>query len=123
MSSLLAVKGLTIRFGGITALSDVTFDVQEGHITGLIGPNGAGKTTCFNRITRLYQPTSGEITFQGRDLLRLSAQQIVSTGIARTFQNVALFDNMTTLENVLVGCHARQPDGLGRKAELAARKR
>jgi branched-chain amino acid transport system ATP-binding protein len=123
MSSLLTVQGLTIRFGGINALSDVSFEVEEGHITGLIGPNGAGKTTCFNCITRLYQPTSGEITFQNHNLLRLSAQQIVNTGIARTFQNVALFDNMTTLENVLVGAHARQPDGFGGKAEKRAKQR
>ena len=113
MEPLLAVRGLTIRFGGITALSDVSFDVAAGHITGLIGPNGAGKTTCFNCITRLYQPTSGEILFKGEDLLRCPPQQIVRKRIARTFQNVALFDHMTTLDNVLVGGHARFPGGLG----------
>jgi branched-chain amino acid transport system ATP-binding protein len=121
VASLLAVRNLTIRFGGITALSDVSFDVGEGTITGLIGPNGAGKTTCFNCITRLYQPTSGEILFKGDDLLRYSPQQIAGKGIARTFQNVALFDHMTVLENALVGYHTRFPGGLGAwKAEPAA---
>ena len=112
MAPLLAVRGLTIRFGGITALNDVSFDVDAGRITGLIGPNGAGKTTCFNCITRLYQPTSGEILFKGEDLLRCPPQQIARKRIARTFQNVALFDHMTTIENVLVGGHARFPGGL-----------
>ena len=112
MASLLAVRDLTIRFGGITALSDVSFDVEEGHIVGLIGPNGAGKTTCFNCITRLYQPSAGQVLFRGDDLLRCSPQQIAGKRIARTFQNVALFDHMSTLDNVLVGGHARFPRGL-----------
>jgi branched-chain amino acid transport system ATP-binding protein len=111
--ALLTVRNLTIRFGGITALNDVSFDVAEGHITGLIGPNGAGKTTCFNCITRLYQPTSGEIRFKGDDLLRRTPQQIAGKRIARTFQNVALFNHMTVLENALVGYHTRFPGGLG----------
>jgi branched-chain amino acid transport system ATP-binding protein len=111
VTSLLAVRNLTIRFGGITALNDVSFDVAEGAITGLIGPNGAGKTTCFNCITRLYQPTSGEILYKGEDLLRCAPQQIARKRIARTFQNVALFDHMTVLENVLVGYHTRFPSG------------
>ena len=112
MASLLAVRGLTIRFGGITALNDVSFDVVEGHIAGLIGPNGAGKTTCFNCITRLYQPDAGQVLFKGDDLLRCAPHQVAGKRIARTFQNVALFDHMTTLENVLVGGHARLT-GLG----------
>jgi branched-chain amino acid transport system ATP-binding protein len=112
VASLLSVRNLTITFGGITALSDVSFDVEEGHITGLIGPNGAGKTTCFNCITRLYQPNSGEIRFKGDDLLRFAPQQIARKRIARTFQNVALFDHMTVLENALVGYHTRFPAGL-----------
>ena len=113
MPALLTVRNLAIRFGGITALNDVSFDVAEGCITGLIGPNGAGKTTCFNCITRLYQPTSGEILFKGDDLLRCTPQQIAGKRIARTFQNVALFDHMTVLENALVGYHTRFPSGLG----------
>ncbi len=122
MASLLAVRNLTIRFGGITALSDVSFDVAEGAITGLIGPNGAGKTTCFNCITRLYQPTSGEIRYKGEDLLRCPPQQIARKRIARTFQNVALFDHMTVLENALVGYHTRFPGGLGAWAAEDAAK-
>ena len=122
MASLLEVRGLTIRFGGITALNDVSFDVAEGHIAGLIGPNGAGKTTCFNCITRLYQPSSGQVLFQGDDLLRCAPQQVAGKRIARTFQNVALFDHMTTLDNVLVGGHARFPGGFaGRQFETQAR--
>ncbi len=113
MPALLTVRNLTIRFGGITALNDVSFDVAEGHITGLIGPNGAGKTTCFNCITRLYEPTSGEVLLRGEDLLRLRPQQISGKRIARTFQNLALFEGMTVLDNVLVGYHARFPGGFG----------
>lgn len=113
MPALLTVRNLTIRFGGITALNDVSFDVAEGHITGLIGPNGAGKTTCFNCITRLYEPTSGEVRFKGEDLLRLRPQQIAGKRIARTFQNLALFDRMNVLDNVLVGYHSRFPGGFG----------
>ena len=111
MASLLAVRDLTIRFGGITALSDVSFDVEEGHIVGLIGPNGAGKTTCFNCITRLYQPSAGQVLFKGDDLLRCTPQQIAAKRIARTFQNVALFGRMSVLDNVLVGDHARIRSG------------
>jgi len=107
--ALLEVRDLTIRFGGIAALGDVSFDVPEGRVTGLIGPNGAGKTTCFNCITRLYQPSAGRILFKGDDLLRCPPQQIVRKRIARTFQNLALFDRMTVLENVLVGAHVRFP--------------
>ncbi|MDQ6943686.1 MAG: ABC transporter ATP-binding protein [Candidatus Eremiobacteraeota bacterium] len=121
MGSLLAVRDLTIRFGGITALSDVSFDVEEGDIVGLIGPNGAGKTTCFNCITRLYQPDAGQVLFHDDDLLRCSPQQIAGKRIARTFQNVALFDHMSVLDNVLVGAHARFPAGLaGRRFEAQA---
>jgi branched-chain amino acid transport system ATP-binding protein len=103
----LVVKDLTMRFGGICALSEVTFDVAQGGITGLIGPNGAGKTTCFNCITRLYQPSSGSVALGGDDLLRYPAHTIARRRISRTFQNVALFSHMTVLDNVLVGFHAR----------------
>jgi branched-chain amino acid transport system ATP-binding protein len=105
---LLAVAGLTVRFGGVTALNDVSFDVAAGHITGLIGPNGAGKTTAFNCITRLYQPAAGKIVFHGADLLELPPHRIAQHRIARTFQNVALFGRMSVLDNVLVGGHALQ---------------
>src|SRR5271170_5131593 len=100
MAPFLAVRGLTVRFGGITALDDVSFDVAENSITGLIGPNGAGKTTCFNCITRFYQPDSGTIEFDGNDLLRDAPHSIAGRRISRTFQNLALFDRMSVLENV-----------------------
>jgi branched-chain amino acid transport system ATP-binding protein len=121
VASLLAVRDLCIRFGGINALSDVSFDVEEGRITGLIGPNGAGKTTCFNCITRLYTPSSGRITLRADELSRVTAQQIVGKRIARTFQNVALFGGMSVLDNVLVGAHARTT-GLGHSTEAATRR-
>ena len=105
--ALLEVDDVTRRFGGIVALADVSLHLEEGSIGGLIGPNGAGKTTLFNVITRLYKPDSGRIAFDGRNLLRVRTHRIVRLGIARTFQNVALFPTMTVLENVLVGAHSR----------------
>jgi branched-chain amino acid transport system ATP-binding protein len=105
---LLQLKNVTRRFGGVVALDDVSFDVEQGEIAGLIGPNGAGKTTAFNVITRLYRPESGEITFDGESLLSTPPYRIVRRGIARTFQNVQLFPTMTVLENVLVGAHTRR---------------
>jgi branched-chain amino acid transport system ATP-binding protein len=105
---LLELNDVTRRFGGVIALDDVSFTVQQGEIAGLIGPNGAGKTTAFNVITRLYRPESGEITFDGESLLKTPPHKIVRRGIARTFQNVELFPTMTVLENVLVGAHARR---------------
>jgi branched-chain amino acid transport system ATP-binding protein len=108
---LLSVSNLSIRFGGVTALDGVSFDVVRGQIVGLIGPNGAGKTSLFNCVSRLYQPTAGEITFEGHDLLRLKTHQVIHLGIARTFQNVALFGRMSVLDNVLVGEHARIASG------------
>jgi branched-chain amino acid transport system ATP-binding protein len=105
--ALLSVHHLTRRFGGVIALDDVSFDVPQGQILGLIGPNGAGKTTAFNVITRLYKPDSGQVLYDGQDLLKVAPYNIVRQGIARTFQNLALFSRMTVLENVLVGAHAR----------------
>jgi branched-chain amino acid transport system ATP-binding protein len=105
--ALLAVRDVTLRFGGIVALDGVSFDVEQGQISGLIGPNGAGKTTAFNVITRLYKPDSGEVEFDGDSLLRAPAHRIVTKGIARTFQNIQLFRTMSILENVLVGAHTR----------------
>ena len=104
---LLEVKGVTRRFGGILALDNVSFDADEGEIVGLIGPNGAGKTTAFNLITRLYRPDSGELDFEGGSLLSTPSHGVVRRGIARTFQNLELFETMTVRENVLVGTHAR----------------
>ena len=103
---LLSVRNVTLRFGGIVALDAVSFDVDEGAVSGLIGPNGAGKTTAFNVITRLYDPDEGEVDLNGENLLRTPAHGIVRRGVARTFQNINLFRSMTVLENVLVGGHA-----------------
>jgi branched-chain amino acid transport system ATP-binding protein len=103
---LLSIDGLTVRFGGVVALDDVCFDVARGEICGLIGPNGAGKTTLFNCLSRLYRPQRGEIRFEGRPIERLGKHEIARLGVARTFQNLALFDTMTVLENVMVGTHA-----------------
>ena len=105
--ALLAVRDVTLRFGGIVALDEVSFDVQQGHISGLIGPNGAGKTTAFNVITRLYKPDSGTVEYDGESLLGQAPHRIVTKGIARTFQNIQLFRTMSVLENVLVGAHSR----------------
>jgi len=103
---LLEVDGVTMRFGGVTALDGVVFRITAGRICGLIGPNGAGKTTLFNCISRLYEPSEGEIRFEGRPLGRIPRHQIARLGVARTFQNLALFSTMTVRENVCVGAHA-----------------
>jgi len=109
-----------MRFGGIAALDDVSLALPAGKITGLIGPNGAGKTTLFNVITRLYRPSSGAVTFEGRDLLRSRPSRIVRVGISRTFQNVVVFPGMTVLENVLVGAHSRMRPFSERKGRAEA---
>ena len=103
MGALLEVENVSRRFGGVVALDGVSLAAGENEIVGLIGPNGAGKTTLFNVVTRLYRPDSGELRFAGRSLLRTPAHRIVRRGIARTFQNVELFDTMTVRENVRVG--------------------
>ncbi len=104
---LLRTDGLTVRFGGLTALDDVSFEIRRGEILGLIGPNGAGKTTCFNAITGVYAPSAGQVFFDGRPLKKTKRNAITRLGIARTFQNVRLFGEMTALENVVVGTDAR----------------
>jgi branched-chain amino acid transport system ATP-binding protein len=103
---LLAVRDLSIRFGGVAALDRVSFDIAAGQIVGLIGPNGAGKTSLFNCISRLYEPSGGSIRYGEHELLRLRPYRVIHLGIARTFQNVALFGRMSVLDNVLVGDHA-----------------
>jgi len=103
--ALLSLKDASLRFGGIVALDEVSFDVQPHTIFGLIGPNGAGKTTAFNVITRLYKIDAGDVVFDGKSLLHTAPSRVVRLGIARTFQNVELFPTMTVLENVLVGAH------------------
>jgi branched-chain amino acid transport system ATP-binding protein len=109
---LLDVRDLTVRFGGIVALDRVSFQLPAGQILGLIGPNGAGKTTLFNCLSRLYRPSSGDILFEGRSILGRPAHRIAEIGIGRTFQNVALFDHLTVLDNVLIGAHARGTSGI-----------
>jgi len=105
--TLLAMENVTMRFGGLVALDDVSFDIRRGEILGLIGPNGAGKTTCFNALTGVYRPTSGRVLLEGEPLGRRQRYQITQLGIARTFQNIRLFGEMTALENVVVGADAR----------------
>lgn len=111
-SRILEVDQLTLKFGGLTALDDVSFHINEGEILGLIGPNGAGKTTCFNAITGVYKPTSGAIRFNGESLAGKKRFEITQSGIARTFQNIRLFPTMTALENVLVGADAQHSTGI-----------
>lgn len=103
--ALLEVDDVTVRFGGIVALDGLSFNIDEGQICGLIGPNGAGKTTMFNVVSRIYQPSAGSVRFRGAELLDVPAHGIAALGIARTFQNLALFPSMTLLENVMVGAH------------------
>ncbi|MEJ8278029.1 ABC transporter ATP-binding protein [Pseudonocardia spirodelae] len=105
--TLLSMEDVTMRFGGLVALDGVSFDIRRGEILGLIGPNGAGKTTCFNALTGVYRPTSGQVLLEGAPLGRRQRFQITRLGIARTFQNIRLFGEMTALENVVVGTDAR----------------
>ena len=133
---LLRASDLSVRFGGVLAVNDVSFDVRAGEVFTLIGPNGAGKTTVFNLISRIYQPTSGEIDFAGpQGMVRLTQQaphQVASLGIARTFQNIELFEHASVLHNLLVGQHTHRRTGFwsdllftpaARTAELATRER
>src|SRR4029453_9432474 len=102
---LLEVNGLTKKFGGLTAVNDVSINIEQGSLYAIIGPNGAGKTTLFNLLTGIYKPTSGTIAFNGRSLIGLRPDQVNAAGIARTFQNIRLFHAMTAIENVMVGMH------------------
>ncbi len=128
---LLSAKHLSMRFGGVLAVNDVSFDVRKGEVFTLIGPNGAGKTTVFNLISRLYTPTSGEIFFEGHNLTQAPPHKIASMGIARTFQNIELFEHASVLHNLLIGRHTHRSTGLWseifftrrtRAAEVAARE-
>ena len=101
-----------MQFGGVTALSDVSVKIFRGEILGLIGPNGAGKTTCFNVMTGVYQPTQGTVMFNGSDITKLKRYEITQSGIARTFQNIRLFSEMTAVENVMVGADARKTSSI-----------
>ena len=106
--SLLDVRNVTVRFGGLTALESVSLAVEQGEIFALVGPNGAGKSTLFNAISRFYEPASGEIWLEGDSLLARSPSEIAALGIARTFQNIELFERSTVLENLLIGRHTRR---------------
>jgi branched-chain amino acid transport system ATP-binding protein len=106
--SLLQVEGLSIHFGGVKAVDNISFSVEPGEVFTIVGPNGAGKSTIFNLISRLYEPTAGRIVFDGRDITRLPAHDIAGIGIARTFQNIELFDHSSVLQNLLIGRHSRR---------------
>ena len=127
---LLSARDLSVRFGGVLAVNKVSFDVQRGEVFTLIGPNGAGKTTVFNLISRIYTPTTGELTFEGQRLNDLAPHRIAELGIARTFQNIELFENASVLQNLLIGHHVHQSSSLvanlfftpaARRAEREAR--
>lgn len=109
--TLLKAEGMSIRFGGVNALQDVNIDVEKGSIHALIGPNGAGKTTLLNCISRVYKADTGKVTFQGRDITHIKPYKVVNEGIARTFQNIELFANVTVMDNMLLGCHSRRKTG------------
>jgi branched-chain amino acid transport system ATP-binding protein len=114
---LLTVDEVRVEFGGILALVDLSFTIDEGQICALIGPNGAGKTTLFNCVSRLYQPNEGRIEFDGHDLLAVPAHRIARAGISRTFQNLALFPALTVAQNVMVGAHSRGGSTRARRAD------
>ncbi len=128
MSKLLQAQGLGKRFGGLQALSDVSFDIEQGEIYGLIGPNGAGKTTLFNVLTGLYIPEDGACTFNGQSMSGKKPHEVAHAGLARTFQNIRLFANLSAIENVMIGRHVRTRAGVlgavfrtpGARAEEAA---
>jgi len=109
---LLVVEGISVRFAGVKALTDVSFQVQPGELFAVIGPNGAGKTSLFNVLSRVYQPVAGRVTFAGRDLLLLKTHQVARVGIARTFQNLGQFPTMTVLDYLLLGRHTRMRSGI-----------
>ena len=130
--ALLSVKDLSLHFGGVAALSDVSFEVSAGTIHAIIGPNGAGKTSLLNCVSGVYHPQRGSIQFEGREITRLSPYARTRLGIARSFQNIALFKGMTVLDNLLIGRHTHQRTGIlgggifygfGQKEEIAERRR
>lgn len=106
--SLLRVEDVSLAFGGIRAIDGVSFEVQQGEVFTIVGPNGAGKSSLFNLISRFYAPAGGRIEFDGEDLLKRQAHEVIGAGIARTFQNIELFDHATVLDNLLIGRHSRR---------------
>ena len=130
--SLLQVEGLSIAFGGVKAVDDISFEVDEGSVFAIVGPNGAGKSTIFNMLSRFYQPSCGALSFNGQDLLKRQTTDIAGLGIARTFQNLELFEHTTVLHNLLVGRHIHNHQSLWkqffftgsvRAAEIAHRQK
>jgi branched-chain amino acid transport system ATP-binding protein len=130
--TLLSAKDLSVRFGGVLAVNRVSFDVKRGEVFTLIGPNGAGKTTVFNLISRIYVPTTGEIAFEGQPLSKVAPHDVARLGIARTFQNIELFEHATVLQNLLIGRHTHRETSFwndvlftrkARQAEIAAREK
>jgi branched-chain amino acid transport system ATP-binding protein len=129
---LLSARNLSVRFGGVLAVNNVSFDVRRGEVFTLIGPNGAGKTTVFNLISRIYAPTTGSIEYEGKLLTAQPPHRIASLGIARTFQNIELFEHATVLQNMLIGRHTHRQTGVwsdifftpkARRAEIEAREK
>lgn len=112
MSALLELEDITIRFGGLIAVDHVSLQLEEGTVVALIGPNGAGKSTIFNVITGIYPPTSGKVLFRGANITNMKPYAITARGIARTFQNIRLFKNLSVIDNVRIGCHCRSKAGI-----------
>ena len=110
--SFLVAQDISIHFGGVKAVQDLSFSVEQGEVFSIVGPNGAGKTTIFNLISRIYDTTRGSIHFKGQDITRLATNQVAQLGIARTFQNIELFENESVLNNLLIGCHVHRQTNL-----------
>ncbi len=132
MTTLLDVQDITLRFGGVTAINSVGFDVQEGELFSIIGPNGAGKTSIFNTISQVYRPQEGDIKWKGESIMGQRPDKVAELGIARTFQNIELFPQMTVIDNLLLGRHIRMKSswlagamwfGAAKKEEMANRRR
>lgn len=121
--SLLELKNVTLKFGGVTAVNDLSMSVEEGQVFALVGPNGAGKSTVFNMISRFYTPVTGSITFDGEDLLKRKPHDVPHLGIARTFQNIELFERATVLQNLLVGRHRHRRTTMLEEMFFAGRTR
>ena len=120
---LLSCRNLSVRFGGLLAVNDVSFDVRRGEVFTLIGPNGAGKTTVFNLISRIYRPSAGQIEFEGKPITGMPSHRVAAMGIARTFQNIELFEHATVLQNLLVGRHIHRQVGFWQSALFTRRAR